>query len=84
MDKKNCWNFINRRNSSPYYIRFLQASQFSFPALACMELVSFIGSSKKQRDWYTKAAGASVQSIIYLFSKEFIVLIIIGFLVAAR
>ncbi len=46
-------------------------------------LVSFMSLQKTKEIGIRKLLGASVQSIIYLFSKEFIVLVIIGFLVAA-
>jgi predicted permease len=46
-------------------------------------LVSFMSVQRTKEIGIRKVLGASVQNIIYLFSKEFTVLIIIGFLVAA-
>ncbi|MEJ7679059.1 MAG: FtsX-like permease family protein [Segetibacter sp.] len=46
-------------------------------------LVSFMSVRRTKEIGVRKVLGASVQNIIYLFSKEFTVLIIIGFLVAA-
>ena len=46
-------------------------------------LVSFMALQKTKEIGIRKLLGATVHSIIYLFSKEFIVLIIMGFFVAA-
>jgi len=46
-------------------------------------LVSFMAAQKTKEVGIRKVLGASVQSIVYLFSKEFTVLIFIAFVVAA-
>ncbi len=46
-------------------------------------LVSFMAVQRTKEIGIRKVLGASVQNIIYLFSKEFTILIIVGFLVAA-
>ncbi len=46
-------------------------------------LVSFMSVQRTKEIGIRKVLGATVQNIIYLFSKEFTVLIIIGFLIAA-
>jgi putative ABC transport system permease protein len=45
-------------------------------------LVSFMAVQRIKEIGIRKVLGASVQNIIYLFSKEFIVLILVGFVVA--
>lgn len=60
---------------------------FSFVAifigcLGLFGLVSFMANQKTKEVGIRKVLGASVESIIYLFSKEFIKLIVIGFVLA--
>lgn len=63
-------------------------SVFSFIAifigcLGLFGLVSFMANQKKKEIGIRKVLGASLESIVYLFSKEFVKLIMIGFLLAA-
>ena len=54
--------------------------------LSCLGLyglVSFMAVQKTKEVGIRKVLGASVQSILYLFSREFIILIAIAFFIAA-
>ena len=51
--------------------------------LGLFGLATFMANQKTKEIGVRKALGASVESIIFLFSKEYIKLILIGFLVAA-
>jgi ABC-type antimicrobial peptide transport system permease subunit len=50
--------------------------------LGLFGLVSFMAIQKKKETGIRKVLGASVKDIVFLFSKEFTLLIIIGFLIA--
>jgi ABC-type antimicrobial peptide transport system permease subunit len=45
-------------------------------------MVSFMAVQKKKETGVRKVLGASVKDIVFLFSKEFTILIIVGFLIA--
>lgn len=51
--------------------------------LGLFGLASFMANQKTKEIGVRKALGASVESIIFLFSKEYIKLIVVGFFVAA-
>ena len=82
MDQKIAEFYKQEEQLSLLYKIFAGIAIF-ISCLGLYGLVSFMAVQKTKEIGIRKLLGASVQSIIYLFSKEFIFLIIIGFLVAA-
>ncbi|MEO6722399.1 MAG: ABC transporter permease [Ferruginibacter sp.] len=83
--------FLDERIARFYTTEALAAQLFKIAAflaifISCLGLyglVSFMAAQKTKEVGIRKVLGASVQSIVYLFSREFTLLIGIAFLVAA-
>ncbi len=84
-------NFLDERIESFYHTELIISQLFKvFATLAifisCLGLyglVSFMAVQKTKEVGIRKVLGASVRSIVYMFSKEFTVLIGVAFLIAA-
>jgi putative ABC transport system permease protein len=84
-------SFLDERIAQFYTSEALASKLFTIAAslaifISCLGLyglVSFMAAQKTKEVGIRKVLGASVQSIVYLFSKEFTLLIGIAFLVAA-
>ena len=84
-------SFLDERIAEFYTSEALASQLFTIAAslaifISCLGLyglVSFMASQKTKEVGIRKVLGASVQSIVYLFSKEFTLLIGIAFLIAA-
>ena len=84
-------HFVDEEVSQFYTSEVLASKLFTIAAvlaifISCLGLyglVSFMAAQKTKEVGIRKVLGASVQSIVYLFSKEFTVLIGVAFLIAA-
>ena len=84
-------DFLDERIAHFYTSEAMASTLFKIAAffaifISCLGLyglVSFMAAQKTKEVGIRKVLGASVQSIVYLFSKEFIILIGIAFLIAA-
>jgi len=84
-------DFLDERIAHFYTAEALASQLFKIAAflaicISCLGLyglVSFMAAQKTKEVGIRKVLGASVQSIVYLFSKEFTILIGIAFLISA-
>ncbi len=84
-------DFLDERIAHFYTAEAMASTLFKIAAffaifISCLGLyglVSFMAVQKTKEVGIRKVLGASVESIVYLFSKEFIMLILIAFLIAA-
>jgi putative ABC transport system permease protein len=79
----NINNFYQQDEQLSLLYKIFAGIAIFISCLGLYGLVSFMAVQRTKEIGIRKVLGASVQNIIYLFSKEFTVLIIIGFLVAA-
>lgn len=73
--------YENEQHTSQMLTGFTSLAIF-IGCLGLFGLTSFMANQKTKEIGVRKVMGASVQNIILIFSKEFIVLIILGFLIA--
>jgi putative ABC transport system permease protein len=84
-------DFLDERISHFYTSEAMASTLFKIAAffailISCLGLyglVSFMAAQKTKEVGIRKVLGASVQSIVYLFSKEFMLLIGVAFIIAA-
>ncbi|MGI8952367.1 MAG: ABC transporter permease [Chitinophagaceae bacterium] len=80
---ENISNFYQQDEQLSLLYKIFAGIAIFISCLGLYGLVSFMAVQRTKEIGIRKVLGASVQNIIYLFSKEFTVLIIVGFLVAA-
>jgi putative ABC transport system permease protein len=76
-------NFYKQENQLSLLYKFFAAIAILISCLGLYGLISFMSEQKTKEVGIRKVLGASVTNIIYLFSKEFTILIIIAFVLAA-
>lgn len=80
---ENINNFYRQENQLSLLYRIFAGIAIFISCLGLYGLVSFMAIQRTKEIGVRKVLGASVQNIIYLFSKEFTLLIIIGFVIAS-
>lgn len=76
-------NFYKQENQLSLLYKFFAGIAIFISCLGLYGLISFMAVQKTKEVGIRKVLGASVANIIYLFSKEFTILIIIAFALAA-
>ena len=76
-------NFYKQENQLALLYKLFAAIAILISCLGLYGLISFMVVQKTKEVGIRKVLGASVANVIYLFSKEFTILIIIAFAVAA-
>jgi predicted permease len=80
---ENITDFYRQEEQMSLLYKIFAGIALFISCLGLYGLVSFMAVQRTKEIGIRKVLGASVQHIIYLFSKEFTLLIIIGFLIAA-
>jgi ABC-type antimicrobial peptide transport system permease subunit len=80
---ENITNFYQQEEQLSLLYKIFAGIAIFISCLGLYGLVSFMALQRTKEIGIRKVLGASVQQIIYLFSKEFTVLVIVGFLIAA-
>jgi len=76
-------NFYNREERSSVMLSVFSFLAIAIGCLGLFGLVTFMANQKTKEIGVRKVLGASVESILFSFTKEFIKLILIGFCLAA-
>jgi ABC-type antimicrobial peptide transport system permease subunit len=76
-------NFYQQETRLSQLYKIFAAIAIFISCLGLYGLVSFMAVQRNKEVGIRKVLGASVRSIVYLFSKEFTVLIVLSFLIAA-
>ena len=76
-------SFYNQENQLSSLYKIFAVIAIFLSCLGLYGLVSFMAVQRVKEVGVRKVLGASVSSVIYLFSKEFIILVVIGFVIAS-
>jgi putative ABC transport system permease protein len=76
-------SFYKQENQLAQLYKIFAAIAIFLSCLGLYGLVSFMAVQRVKEVGIRKVLGASVSSVIYLFSKEFIILVAIGFVIAS-
>jgi ABC-type antimicrobial peptide transport system permease subunit len=76
-------SFYKQENQLAQLYKIFAAIAIFLSCLGLYGLVSFMAVQRVKEVGVRKVLGASVSSVIYLFSKEFIILVAIGFVIAS-
>ena len=76
-------SFYKQENQLAQLYKIFAAIAIFLSCLGLYGLVSFMAVQRIKEVGIRKVLGASVSSVIYLFSKEFIILVVIGFVIAS-
>src|SRR5688572_710448 len=76
-------SFYKQENQLSSLYKIFAAIAIFLSCLGLYGLVSFMAVQRIKEVGIRKVLGASVSSVIYLFSKEFIILVVIGFVIAS-
>jgi putative ABC transport system permease protein len=77
------WHYYQKETITAQLFRIFAGIAIFLSCLGLYGLVSYMAVQKTKEVGIRKVLGASIQSILYLFSREFILLIAVAFLIAA-
>lgn len=80
--QENIDNFYRQEEQLSLLYKIFAGIAILISCLGLYGLISFMAVQKKKETGIRKVLGATVKDIIFLFSKEFTLLIIVGFLIA--
>lgn len=80
---ENIENFYRQETQLSLLYKIFAGIAIFISCLGLYGLVSFMAAQRKKEVGVRKVLGASVGNIVYLFSKEFTILILIAFVIAA-